>query len=106
MQDFPSDGDPNPKLVGLVSKLIYWIERTEYFESGVFLGIQNFRSQHIEASEFWTEDDQWRDFQDAKIEIRAFDTSFYEIYSSDYSLLEFILARFPSSNVKIEENSS
>ncbi len=104
-KEFPSDESAKAKLITPESRLISWIEETEYFESGVFLGTKEARSIEVEHAEgFWTEDEEWRDILDAVIEIRAFDTSYYEIYSSDLELLKSIIAKLPATKVAVETN--
>ncbi|MES2273048.1 MAG: hypothetical protein V4487_02520 [Chlamydiota bacterium] len=58
----------------------------------------NFICQEFINSEISTEDEQFRalDFNGILIEIRAFDTSFFEIYSEDEGVIKKISNKFNS----------
>jgi hypothetical protein len=87
--------DPYPKPIGSAKNLIGATSRVEQFERGVFVGVP----QQIVAPQFregglWTEDEQQADLGDSIVEIRAFDTSYIEILSTDVRILANIGKEF------------
>lgn len=84
------------------SHLMNLCENIDQFLSGVFIAIKesekNLKLQNLCAG---TEDDQFRflDLNGVLIEIRAFDTSYFELYSENIELIEILSKIY---NVKIE----
>lgn len=94
------------KKIGNDSSLIDLCENIDQFIWGVFLCIDsNFSSQNIQNVELETEDESFRPIpcDGVLIEIRAFDTSYFALYSEDLALMKKISAMY---NVEIEESDS
>ncbi|MDR3624796.1 MAG: hypothetical protein P4L16_06630 [Chlamydiales bacterium] len=82
-----------PNRIGDIKDLKLLIQNVEQFLSGVFLGF--IRDQNIVMNQiFFTEDKRFRDISEAYFEIRAFDTSYFEIYSNDNKILQHIAKHF------------
>lgn len=71
----------NLKHIGQVQDLIQLVGQVDQFLSGVFLGVSDELLPNIAGHSYYTEDVEFRDIYPAEIEIRCFDTSFFEIYS-------------------------
>jgi hypothetical protein len=84
-----------PKKVGNTRNLITICQNVDQFLSGVFFALNKDFGDHLDA-EFGTEDESFRDISDAVLEIRAFDTTFFEIYTNDYALARKITEKFHS----------
>jgi hypothetical protein len=67
----------------------------EQFFSGVFLLMPADFGEELQK-ESWTEEDEFADLGDAIVEIRAFDTSSYDVYSNDLVLLSLLSKAFNS----------
>lgn len=81
---------------------VEYCSEIEQFIWGVFLCINiNFSSQKFQGVELETEDEPFRSipFDGVLIELRAFDTSYFEIFSEDIVLMEKISNMY---NVEIE----
>ena len=78
------------KKIGNNSYLIELCENIDQFLSGVFIAVKE-SNQNIKLMDLCigTEDDQFRflDLNGVLIEIRAFDTSYFELYSEDAGLM-------------------
>lgn len=95
-----------PCLVGGSLKFKQLANKVEQFLSGVFLGV-NERYHHKRFNlEFETEDKVFRDIDMASIEIRAFDTSYFEVYVVEEKDIKGLSKRFQSNilNRKKESN--
>jgi hypothetical protein len=80
-----SDGT-SPTLVGSARELQLRAARTSQFVSGVFLGTRI--DNDLRAGAEWcTEDDPFRELQGAQVEIRAFDTTYFDITVREEELL-------------------
>lgn len=104
---------PIPKKLGIDSfqlqkigndySLINLCENIDQFLSGVFIAVRE--NLNLEYSSLYidTEDEQFRsiNLEGVLIEIRAFDTSYFEIYSEDMLLIKKLAEIY---NVKIEES--
>ena len=88
------------KKLGGYSELIKLSEKTVQFLSGVFIAA-NHSGEMEKAIEVSTEDERFRpiDCDDVLIEIRAFDTSYFEVYSDFTPLLEELSNHFGGKNV-------
>ena len=77
--------------IGDSYSLINLCENIDQFLSGVFIAIKE-KSQNFISSEIFvgTEDEQYRslNLDEIIIEIRAFDTSYFEVYSDSLILME------------------
>ena len=91
----------NIKIIGSDSSLIKICSEVDQFLSGVFIAIQHDYSNNATLdAEITTEDDSFRalNIEGVLIEIRAFDTSFFEIFSENEMILKKLSARFKSSH--------
>jgi hypothetical protein len=81
------------KKIGANECIIKLAQDTDQFLSGVFLALPQ---DHGEAlnQEFGTEDEPFRDIEEAILEIRAFDTSYFEVYSNDKALMDVLANSF------------
>lgn len=68
--------------------------QTEQFLSGVFIAMQE--NSKIENVDIRTEDDEYRTLNTDGVilEIRAFDTSYFEVYSDSYEIIKKIADHF------------
>lgn len=89
--------------IGYDSSLILLCEKIDQFLSGVFLAVRE-KNQHLLYPDLLidTEDERFRSLNvdGVLIEIRAFDTSYFELYSEDLILMNNISKIY---GVKIEE---
>lgn len=95
----------NLKKIGNDKRLIKLCDCVEQFLEGVFFAIDDkYSDQTISNIEVDTEDEEYRslDINGVLIEIRTFDTSFFELYSENEKFLEKLSKIF---NVKIEKFS-
>ena len=91
------------KLLGTDLQLIDYCKGIDQFIWGVFICVDdNFLFQDIDGLELETEDEPFRsiDFDGVLIEIRAFDTAFFELYSDNY---EFIRKIADDYDIEIEK---
>jgi hypothetical protein len=86
-----------PKKIGDISNLIKLSQNVDQFLSGVFFALPKDIGK-LWNREFSTEDEPFRDIEDAILEIRAFDTTYFEIYSSNLEIIES-LARYFSLEI-------
>jgi len=84
-----------PKKVGTTENMITLAENTDQFLSGVFFALPMDQEKILDR-EFFTEDDPFRDIGDAVLEIRAFDTSYFEVYSNDFEIIKKLANHFCS----------
>src|SRR5688572_12682505 len=75
-----------PKKIGRNDDLIKLVANVDQFLSGVFFALPKDIGQ-VWNHEFYTEDEVFRDIKEAILEIRAFDTSYFEVYSSNLELI-------------------
>lgn len=79
---------PLPLLVGTSSLLARKASGIEQFQSGVFVGTPSERKvPRFREGGLWTEDDEMAELGDAVVELRAFDTSYISVASSDEAVL-------------------
>lgn len=81
-----------PKRIGSIKDLENLSKNVDQFLSGVFFGLPNDLGK-IWNREFSTEDEPFRDMFEATVEIRAFDTSFFEVFSNEFKMMKD-LAKF------------
>lgn len=89
-----------PKKIGYIEDLELLAKNTDQFLSGVFFALP-VDVGPIWEREFSTEDLPFRDMEEAVLEIRAFDTSYYEIYSNDIKIMKVLSENF---SVEINKN--
>jgi hypothetical protein len=82
-----------PKRVGATTDMITVSHQVDQFLSGVFFALPNDEGDQLNE-EYGTEDEEFRDMRDAVLEIRAFDTSYFEIYANDFDLIHKISRGF------------
>ncbi len=84
------------------SMFIQYCFGIDQFIWGVFLGLGNcFNNQDFSTCKLGTEDEPFREIEldGILIEIRTFDTSFFEIYSEDEEIIKKISQKFNSRDV-------
>lgn len=80
--------------------LLSKINLIDQFYSGVFIAVRKEKNEQVYFHEVpETETEEGLQYQDAEVEIRAFDTSYFEIYTKDEALKKKICSVF---NVKEE----
>ena len=83
--------------IGDDSSILQICSEINQFLSGIFLAIDvKYANQMIDMVEVGTEDDQFRPLaiDGVLIEIRAFDTSFFELYSENENIMEKLAKKF------------
>ena len=88
------------KIIGSDLSLIEICSKIDQFLSGVFFAIENdCLNQNLEKIKINTEDEQFRELNinGILVEIRAFDTSFFEVYTTNKTLIKKISKKFNSS---------
>lgn len=94
--DFPFKWDLQgwiPKRIGNIDNLMSLAKKTDQFLCGVFFAVPNDLGA-IWNREFSTEDPPFRDMEEAILEIRAFDTSYFEVYSNDINVMKLLSNKF------------
>lgn len=89
-----SRGQPSPQLIGSEQEMLLFASSVEQFLSGVFLLMPNNSYESFFQYQFFTEDLPFRDIAPAVVEIRAFDTSYFELYSYQITTLSNIASTF------------
>lgn len=96
--------------IGTDESFIKLSSQIDQFLSGVFFAIDNnCKNLKTEQLEVRTEDEQFRclPIEEVLIEIRAFDTSFFEIYTEDEKIIKELAKKFDVSNINnIKSNLS
>lgn len=83
-----------PVLIGSTEALLDFTRTVSQFSSGIFLAVPNINSVvHWERS-FWTDDEPFQELDEAFLEIRAFDTSYFEIYAERADLIRDLANSF------------
>lgn len=82
-----------PALIGGRDEIVRFLRRVSQFVWAVFLAVP-VDSLPVQWGEIGAEDVLFRDIGGAIVEIRAFDSSFIQIYARDAAVLEPIIARF------------
>jgi hypothetical protein len=91
---FPFSNSDLPLRVGDIDDLIQFTTQVDQFFSGIFLCVPSSIPNPTWSRSFDTEDEPTEDLEDALIEIRAFDTTYFEIYTSNSSWIEILLNSF------------
>jgi len=86
---FPKWGEFSLCKIGTTQELRRWCVLVSQFDAGVFLAYPK-GSFPVEGIEIGTEDEKFRDMNNAYLEIRAFDVTCYEIFTNDYDLLTLL----------------
>lgn len=94
-----------PKRLGNTLEVIKLAQGVDQFLSGVFFALPMDVGPTWNR-EFATEDDLFRDLEEAILEIRAFDTSYFEIYTSDLQIIETLQKYFPNESVLLEKGNA
>lgn len=81
-------------LVGSSADLVQQVSRIDQLESGVFLAVANAGGPPRFRSEVLTDDPLDSDIGDALLEIRAFDTSYFDVIVRDRHCLRRLLDRY------------
>jgi hypothetical protein len=85
-----------PTLIGSCSEAVNIINNIDQLLSGILLGVPNdIKKPSWNNRSFFTEDDQYQELGDALVEIRAFDTSCLEIYTSTTKIVDIITENYP-----------
>lgn len=96
------------KKIGDDSILIDICAKIDQFLSGIFVAIDNrILNPNIEQIEVGTEDKRFRSLplDGVLIEIRAFDTSFFEIYTEDEGIIKKLANKFNVTTIGRREES-
>jgi len=83
-----------PREIGRTDELVQLVEHVPQFLSGVFLAVPEAALPVQWSHRFDTEDDPFGEMDAARFELRAFDTSYFEIGAADVELLKGLHARF------------
>lgn len=90
----------SPKKIGDTKIFIKGLKQVDQFLSGVFFAFPTDVGDVLEGR-FSTEDEPYRSSKGAILEIRAFDTSYYEVYSYGLDIIAKLADFF---SVKYEKN--
>jgi len=82
-----------PRKIGNFDSLVQISQDTEQFLSGTFFALSKDFGE-IWNHQFFTEDSPFRNIEEAVVEIRAFDTTYFEIYSSNYEMMRILSEHF------------
>ena len=88
-----------PKKIGNIKDLVKLCKAVDQFLSGLFFALPLDQGKTW-VREFSTEDEAFRDMEEAIFEIRAFDTTYFEVYSNILGLMKKLSQYF---SVAIEE---
>lgn len=78
-----------PRRIGSIDDLIYLAHSVDQFLKGVFLLMPIEYGLQLDV-EYGTEDEQFRDIGNAILEIRAFDTTWFMVYSNDRKIIDWL----------------
>lgn len=87
MPDDITRSDPAPKYIGSKERIIDFAGLFDQFLTGVFLAVPMESHTRMPNQMYVTEDLPFRKIDPAVLEIRAFDTSYFEIYSTEKHIL-------------------
>lgn len=88
-----------PQPIGRTIELLVLVKDVPQFLGGVFLAIPDDLSPPTWSRAFYTDDDPFEEMDGSRYEIRAFDTTFFEVCAEEPILLQELAGRF---NVHIE----
>lgn len=89
--------------IGSTDQVIAITDEIDQFLSGVFVAFTDPAVGANYSEKIATEDPPFREILGALIEIRCFDTSYFEVYSSDEKLLQQAAARFHTNIEQVME---
>ncbi len=84
---------PLPQLIGTLRRMMQLSLAVDQFYSGVFFAT-TLSCDVAPTTELYTEDEEFRKIANSILEIRAFDTSFFEIYTSDKNIVTALVKRY------------
>jgi hypothetical protein len=87
------DSPIQPIRLDCIDKLIQYVSKVDQFLSGIFIAVPN-SHEWIEMREIWDTEEILQDLGSASIEIHAFDTAYFEIYTNNSEILEKICVHF------------
>ncbi len=93
-----------PKRIGDINRVIDIANNSDQFLCGVFFAVP-YDLGEVWNREFSTEDEPFRDMEEAILEIRAFDTTYFEVYSNQLSLMKLLAHQFASEVLTYGEES-
>jgi hypothetical protein len=83
----PRFSSPEPVRYGSTEALRKFIFPVDQILSGVFLAVSNQNVPPTWSRLYWTDEEPFTTIDDAEIEIRAFDTSYFEIVTANSDVL-------------------
>ncbi|NET47730.1 MAG: hypothetical protein F6K09_03195 [Merismopedia sp. SIO2A8] len=86
--------------IGNIENLARFATQIDQFLSGIFLAVPSYISPIWNRS-FDTEDEPTHDLGDAILEIRAFDTSYFELYTSNPQIFDLLRASFEAAETTV-----
>lgn len=90
--------------VGDVNDVVDLCKKVDQFKSGVFYQIAGGNKPAKE--ELSTEDEEFRIIPNAVLEIRAFDTTYFEVYTSNELVVNALRSRYTRFAVQSEQNAT
>ncbi|MBI1927087.1 hypothetical protein HYR99_22945 [Candidatus Poribacteria bacterium] len=91
-----------PTRLGNTATVITACQQCDQFLTGIFLAVPDIVTHPRWSRIFETLDEPFGDVGPAVLEIRAFDTTFFEIYSSDKERLQTLCDKFASQLVEAQ----
>lgn len=86
--------ESTPTYIGHTEEIIRFAGSVDQFLSGIFLAVEESAHRELQALQFYTDDPQFREIEPAEIEIRAFDTSFFEVYANRADYLTSLATKY------------
>jgi len=84
---FLPNHNPTPATIGDSADAVGKVAAVDQFESGVFMGVRPSRTPpQFRDGGVWTEDEEMADLGDAIVEVRAFDTTYVSVASTDHAI--------------------
>jgi hypothetical protein len=85
-----------PERLGDTAALVRIAGAVEQYESGVFAGVPDGAvNPEFRAGGLWTEDEDTADLGDAIVELRAFDTTYVSLATTDEEIAKLAMDAFP-----------
>jgi hypothetical protein len=89
---------PAPECVGDTAALVCIAGAVEQYESGVFAGVPDGGANpEFRTGGLWTEDEEAADLGDAIVELRAFDTTYVSLATTDEDIADLVINAFPGA---------
>jgi hypothetical protein len=89
-----------PIMFGATDELAAFAEGVPQFLAGVFLAAPSARLPPVWSRSFWTDDEPFEELDGTILEIRAFDTSWIEVYADEEARLHGLAQRFGGAIVR------